>query len=1014
MICYTHGFTKEINICEVVDYEAICYNHQHCMERLTPMRHYYLDLDMASESTNSREFQQEDKDLLSLSLDLIQKFDSSLQCRSVCTSSLYQIQKHSFHLVFDRIGGFEDIKSWCKALNAYSLENQGPKFDESVYSSYQLFRSAHCSKPEDIRIKRILKGTFEESIISAGFTKSLIVQKVFDLPEIVTLSNDYSSWLEIGMLFAYYCKEEDLHPIEGLSAFIEFSNLSSNPASKKQLINKFVNLLRTVKFNPYHKIFNNVSRTDTITLFPNTYGEYLLITCINNVPDFSQRIMIEFGNDVNAIYSLLLNSTSHIEHEYYKLLYSLPSVDKSMCFEFTENNNISLFRCLKTLLKYDVNYESKKFFKNPYHCAVQAREFITKTLDKIEFYVGVLYLPVSDCYGDAYLKIKEIASVELSKLWNVQYPYQKTLSQIWNECKENDLQFRLLINRACEKIFGCEQYFHFFSNVSTDCDAAKIVFNLYPFWRVNSHDELYAFDDVHGLWTPKANIHTYIVTRLANFLYKVVTRKGVENFALSNCLNKKILDRLPSFIEILSKKKEFDDLKYSSIGKLLFPNGYYDGYNSLFVPAFYIIDTAMYGPARFVFFNYDLYFFASVPDFYVDKIDHVEEELSRMREILFYQMHGKEIGDYHLESLACALFGEKHKGFYVHVGDTNSGKSTEKALIEASFGEYCGTGNTEDFAVVKNDNREATITNAFVVDNWFKRAVFFSEKGTRILNTEMLKSHSSGGEDKLRSRKQYGVAAIYSIHYKMFFYVNEGLVVNNPNDPAYIDRARYFYWNKSFVPQEDIVDPSCQLPQLPEVQNWKNEKCRRQLFVRIIIDAFNKYIERGHLLPVPDGVMLSTREEVGHAMSNDEVFERLMYAFLFTGNSQDVLIRDQINLGCEQLKLPPKKCTQKINAMMAKLGIKTIRSAQKTICGERQSVWIGVQIRPISVALVSEYSPLVNFEKWKDIMTDYNGVVPSTLIESLSNYLYLDESSEYYKYLTPAQVDGTKKRRRII
>jgi len=1015
MIAYTHGLRDEFEIIGISSYEMSCMGAKDCFERLTDLRWYYLDLDAkAPNDCLAAKFNRDDNNLLEAAKSILAEFDENLSIKSICTSSAYEAKKHSFHFVLDKIGPYSEILNWCQQLNEFSQSKQGPKFDEAVYSEYQLFRSMHCAKPDDpYRIKRKIMGSFEDSLISAGFAhKSPIEKKIFELGDLLQRSNDYNKWLEIGMLLAFYCKERRLHPLSAINTFIEFSNLSETPASEATIIRKFMQCLRTVKSNVYGRIFSTVAQVTNCSLFPNTYGEYLLILAINHYPDFKTRVISTFGQHIDAIYDLLLNAGSFQEHTFYKLLYSLPMVDKSACFTFQETLNVQLFNFLKQLTKIEGDFLNKKFCKHEFHAAVHAREFLNVLLKDVEHYVGELYLPAGVHIPNPFGVIKNIVMSEEEKLWNVQYPYYDALKKLMTLANDNELTFRMLVNRAMEFIFPCEQYFHFFSYVCNDHDAAKVVYNLYPFWRVNYADELYVFDDVHGLWTPKTNIHTYVVTRLANLLYKPAVTKTVENFALSNSLNKKVLERLPSFIELLSRKKEFDDLKYSSVGKILFPNGYYDGYIGTFSPAMYLTDTKLFGEARFLFFNYELYFFASVPDFYIERIDEVQEELVRMKDILFYNMHGKEIGDYHLESLACALFGEKHKGFYVHVGDTNSGKSTEKALIEAAFGEYCGTGNTEDFAVVKNDTREATITNAFVVDNWYKRAVFFSEKGTRTLNTEMLKSHSSGGEDKLRSRKQYGVASIFSIHYKMFFYVNEGLVVNNPNDPAYIDRARYFYWNKSFVPEHEIVDPSCQLPQIPEVQNWKNEQCRRQLFVRIIINSFKDYIHRGCQLPVPESVMLSTREEVGHAMSNDEMFERLMYAFLFTGDSNHIVTRDQIISGCDQLKLAPKKCTQKINSMMAKLGINTIRSSQKTICGERQSVWIGVQIRPVSVSLINEYSPLVNYEKWKEMITDFHGTIPQVLIDSLSNYHAIEETSDYFKYLTIAQQDVAKKRRR--
>ena len=250
----------------------------------------------------------------------------------------------------------------------------------------------------------------------------------------------------------------------------------------------------------------------------------------------------------------------------------------------------------------------------------------------------------------------------------------------------------------------------------------------------------------------------------------------------------------------------------------------------------------------------------------------------------------------------------------------------------------------------------------------------------------------------------------------MFFYVNEGLVVNNPNDIAYIDRARYFYWTKSFVPVSELVDPETQLERLPEIQNWKNDKCRRQLFVQIIIESYTKYVNRKCVLPIPEAVLISTREEVGHALSVNETFEKLMYGFIFTGNPVHFVDRDTINRVCEMLSLSTKKCTIRINAVMAKLGFNSVRSGIKKIRGQKHNIWIGVIPRNSTPNFVDEAAGFVDFHHWSEVFKSCNGFISDEIVDAVIHYQNIDPDSEYFHYLSNTQKDVVRrnpKKRRI-
>jgi len=116
----------------------------------------------------------------------------------------------------------------------------------------------------------------------------------------------------------------------------------------------------------------------------------------------------------------------------------------------------------------------------------------------------------------------------------------------------------------------------------------------------------------------------------------------------------------------------------------------------------------------------------------------------------------------------------------------------------------------DDFGYIKDDRREPSIVNAYLVDNHHKRIVAGSEGTDKPLKTEMLKSHTSGGLDTPVARKQWGIAQKYDIHFMLFFYVNPtpGIKFTNPNDNAIIDRSEFVNWGKMFVRQ--VTDPNSQ------------------------------------------------------------------------------------------------------------------------------------------------------------------------------------------------------------
>jgi hypothetical protein len=546
-------------------------------------------------------------------------------------------------------------------------------------------------------------------------------------------------------------------------------------------------------------------------------------------------------------------------------------------------------------------------------------------------------------------------------LWKTRIPYKQQLGYIW-DIAGDDLQYFRFVLCKYSDLFIAEKFFGFISKAYDDRQAARIIYDFYPFWTVSPSQDLYVYDYSAGLWSMDSSIHQKIIFLCASFLY-------CSSYSYGGLVEatKKAIKGLQSLQ--FSKEYDFKNLQQTSIGKLLFPNGYWDGFKNKFYGCRSLPDRSL------VFCYPEVFFFARIPDNYINIWDEGSKlEIADMKNKLFYSMHEKHIAEYHIESLSCALLGVKHKGFYVHIGDTNSGKSTEKSMIEATFGDYVGTGNTDDFAVIKDDKREASISNSFAYYNWMKRLLLYSEKSERKLSVEMLKTHASGQEDQVSTRIQYKPAILVNVHYTMFFYMNEAFEVTKPNDSAYIERAFFYYWNKVFMPKEKITDPSTQIEMDPTVSEWKNSSVRRQMFCAIILDGFRDFVSRGcKRLAVPLEIKQSTQEEVGSVETTKELMEKILYGFVLDGNPEVVMYRESMIEKCKELNICPKRVGMKLNYIMKTLGQKSIYPVQRRINGVKQNCWVGIHVRNSSAIKEGDY--LTDFEQWQILMKTHNGIL---------------------------------------
>jgi len=184
------------------------------------------------------------------------------------------------------------------------------------------------------------------------------------------------------------------------------------------------------------------------------------------------------------------------------------------------------------------------------------------------------------------------------------------------------------------------------NSVRNDFEASQKVFSLYPHW-VCCKDVLYVFDDETGMWSSNSSIQRLIIGRFSHKLMVVDANMTVSrNKSYGNTLEK--INIVLVIIKSLCVNDNWLNEKMnSSLGYLLFTNGYFDGKKGLFY------DKKTYG------FNPDIVFMNRVPHAFTHFTD---EELTYMKNIkqrLFYDTLGIPVGDYFINTLSRGLMGEQ-------------------------------------------------------------------------------------------------------------------------------------------------------------------------------------------------------------------------------------------------------------------------------------------------------------------------------------------------------------------
>ena len=154
---------------------------------------------------------------------------------------------------------------------------------------------------------------------------------------------------------------------------------------------------------------------------------------------------------------------------------------------------------------------------------------------------------------------------------------------------------------------------------------------------------LYVFDNKTGMWSSDNIQYKKIIMSLSEDLRLIKNNMG-EKYLSNNSYGstKSLMDVLPCLIKTLCVNDDWLKQKEcSSLGKLLFNNGYLD-----FKNGFKFFDKETHG------FNPDILFMAKIDKDFLPFDEKQMEYVNDIKQRLFYNPLGKDVGDYYILNIA--------------------------------------------------------------------------------------------------------------------------------------------------------------------------------------------------------------------------------------------------------------------------------------------------------------------------------------------------------------------------
>lgn len=460
--------------------------------------------------------------------------------------------------------------------------------------------------------------------------------------------------------------------------------------------------------------------------------------------------------------------------------------------------------------------------------------------------------------------------------------------------------------------------------VCNDLEAAQKLYALYPHWKY-SENELYVFDDKSGMWKNDRNTQNLIVSRFTEELWvgvkgkhDVLEASTVKSYGNTTVLFTQMLDKLKTLCIDDNWLKRSSS---SSLGKLLFNNGYFD-----------LRENKFYNT-----FNPEIVFSGKIyQDYNANFITEEETYIESIKHRLFYEPLGKDVGEFFIYNLSRGLAGDMMKRIMFGLGASNTGKSTITKALLKTCSDYVGTFDGNNFAY-RNTSNDSASQNRWLMLLKDKRIIFSNEiKSTIQLNGNLIKMVSSGG-DAVVGRQHAGNESEFYLSFLSVVFAND-LPKIIPYDDAVNNRIRVVSYTKPYVefPKGEYelqVDENID----NEIKTLQFQRCFLEIFIR----QYHRG-RQGEFKIEPPEVTQAKEEWIGTDIGCLPAF---LQEYEITNIETDFVrsseIQDWLELG--KFGITMKKFGMELKQHIIKNNLDNVQSIVKKINGKSTQVWVGIK-----------------------------------------------------------------------
>lgn len=458
-----------------------------------------------------------------------------------------------------------------------------------------------------------------------------------------------------------------------------------------------------------------------------------------------------------------------------------------------------------------------------------------------------------------------------------------------------------------------------------DLEARNLVYEMIKNDIVFCKGSLYRKKPDHVWDNNENNIFESLIAFVMELkIYKKSGDDSVEYSHTYSCAR-----NIVSAIRSLVKAKADDDwlkrAQRSSLGKILFENGYYN-----------------FKTQKFYDFN-DSDFDHSIV--FMGKIYHSfeifdEDDMGYMDDIenrLFHKPLGKSVGDYFILNIARGLAGDMMKRIILGLGGTNTGKSVLTIAISMSFGDYFGSFNAENLAYRNTGSDEAQIMRPFMLLSE-KRIIISNElKTTSDLNGNMIKKISSGG-DTIIGRNHCEAEREFIMKPLTICFANDMPKIK-PYDDAVEGRINVVSYVKQYVDEpSNEFELKKDLGIEREMATLRFQRC----FIGLLIREYNNMIQNG-LPEIPTEVLKAKEDWIS---SDKSIIDSFAIDFELTNDEEDYVVCHDIEswIKSNNHGITMKKFGMEIAKYKNVNKLEHINSIRKKIKGKCVQVWTGIKV----------------------------------------------------------------------